>query len=404
MARLATLGFERNSVTAGVEFTGSSATAPVIQTTITRGGLRALQIPSLVSGTPKFLSYEFLTTPNTTTDYYLRVAFYVATLPTAEHCIIQLGTTSAAVSITNPGITIDQTGVFRLKSSSTSTVGSPSSAVTTGAWNYLEIHHKGGVGSAILAARLNGTQFATNSAGNIATVVLFFVGGNLYGEAQTTGIWYFDDIALNDSTGTTQTTFPGDGYVIELRPNAAGDNNAFATQVGGTAGSANNFTRVKEIPPDAGTTFNGSPTVSTIDDFNVDDTPTLLNSTSTINVVEVGNSYAGSSAATVAAAQVRLKKTSGGTVATGTAVTPNSTSYQTNQNAVPRISPLITYLDPDGAAWTKATLDTAQVGYIISTGNTNQYRVSNVWMVVDYLPGAAPATSSSSTMLMMGVG
>lgn len=56
-----------------------------------------------------------------------------------------------------------------------------------------------------------------------------------------------------------------------------------------------------------------------------------------------------------------------------------------------------------GRAWTKATLDTAQIGYNISTTNTNAADISTVWMSVDSTP-ASPPSGALYYKTLLGVG
>ena len=49
--------------------------------------------------------------------------------------------------------------------------------------------------------------------------------------------------------------------------------------------------------------------------------------------------------------KAEIEKVASGTILQGTADTPNSTTFNTNATLAPRISKLITYTDPDGAAW-----------------------------------------------------
>src|SRR3990172_6946830 len=71
-------------------------------------------------------------------------------------------------------------------------------------------------------------------------------GGNRRSEAQTQGEWYFDDIAINSSTGSFQNSYPGAGRIVALRPNAAGDSADFAR--GGTDSGAN-WSQTDEVTP-----------------------------------------------------------------------------------------------------------------------------------------------------------
>ncbi len=137
----------------------------------------------------------------------------------------------------------------------------------------------------------------------------------------------------------------------------------------------------------SGLTGNGSSATSrcTYDDFNI--ITSGLSITDTINVVAVNVRYTCDNASAPASFVVRCKATSGGTVEESAAITPNSTSWFTNSNTVNVMFAPLTMYDLPGAsttAWTASDLDTAQIGYRISTGNTNNVRISTVWMSIDY--------------------
>jgi hypothetical protein len=126
------------------------------------------------------------------------------------------------------------------------------------------------------------------------------------------GDWYFDDLAINDSNGSFQNSWPGDGAVIRLKPNAAGDASDWT----------NDYTAVDEVTPDEGTTLVASKTLNHIYDYDIEDTHSALTPGSTINVVQVGVRYNGASGSANSSFVTRIKASSGGTVEEGTAITP----------------------------------------------------------------------------------
>jgi len=68
----------------------------------------------------------------------------------------------------------------------------------------------------------------------------------------TTGITYYDDIAINDTTGTRNNSWIGAGAIIALRPDAVGDYSEFTPTPG--AGESN-YADVDESPPDEDTSY-----------------------------------------------------------------------------------------------------------------------------------------------------
>lgn len=392
MARLWQSGFELNSTGASVEWTASQG-VPAISSTTFRSGAYALRANGFSSGTPTRLRYAF-SGSQTKGPIYTRTYFNYATLPSAANTIICFYNSGGAPRI---WITIDNTGVLQL-SDEDGTIGSATSALSANTWYMVELGYDltPATGSHLITARLGGTQFATSSTRAISDttgLTSYVLGANINSEAQTTGDWFFDDAAINDSTGTNQTSWPGSGKIIHLKPSAAGDSNGFSVQVGGTAGAANNFTRVNEITPDDATSYNGAALLNTEDLFNVADSGIAAGDT--VNVVAVGVRMADLVSADAATAfKLEIEKTGSGTKSQSADLVPNSTTWLTNAAAVPRNYPLVTYADPDGAAWTQTTLDSMQIGYIQDVVNVQTIAVSTLWASVDYTPAIASTQST----------
>jgi len=397
IARIWQSGFELNSTAADVEWT--TITNASIQTSTVRTGVYALTTNGLVASTARGANFQF-SASITNGPIFGRVYFRYSTLPDATTGIFGLVDGSLANGASTTMIKLQTNGslilVYESSSIGVTQIGSASSVLAANTWYSLEIKFDGtgGAGATIIEGRLSNSVFATAS-----NITVFggdapnslSIGGNLdvSNDIATAGVFFFDDIAINDSTGANQTSYPGAGQIVHLQPNAAGDNNSFTVAVGGTAGAANNYTRVKEVTPDDATSYNGGVLNTDIDDFKMTATPSSIGSGDTINVVMVGVRYNAAVAASEASFKVRIKKVTGGTVSSSVAITPNQTAWSTNANAAPRNYPLITYQNPDAAAWTKALLDTAQVGYNISTTNTNAADISTVWVSVDSTPVVA---------------
>jgi hypothetical protein len=392
MARLWSTGFELNSVSNDVENHRHSG-SPVVQTSVVRSGTYAAQMTSLGSTTKKGISFRIVGGA-AGGPFFARIYINITTLPTASNTVFTFNSGNNPTTGIVATISLESDGTLKLwngNNTTGSSVGSVSSALSLSTWYRVELQINAvpAAGSQVLRARLEGTEFAGSSTLTlVGTGQVFSVGANMNAEAQTTGNWYFDDIAINDSTGSFQTTYPGDGKVIILRPNASGDANTFATQTGGTAGAANNFTRVNEVTPDDATTFNGSNTLNEEDMMNVADSG--IGASDTVNVVEVWGRFRNNTADATTALRFQIKKTSGGTTSQSSSIIPNTTTWSTNATTDPRFPPLRTYQDPDASNWTQSTLDTMQVGYKVQVGGTNRIDVTNTFAYVDYTPNAAP--------------
>lgn len=76
---------------------------------------------------------------------------------------------------------------------------------------------------------------------------------------------YFDDIALNDTTGGADNSWCGDGHIECLKPNANGDQSDLVGQDGN---STDNYANADEVPSDGDTTYNESDVTDEYDLYN----------------------------------------------------------------------------------------------------------------------------------------
>lgn len=385
MARVFTSGFELNSLTSGVEF-NTTGGSPTFSTTTIRNGSRSGRISSLVSATAQFFRFQFAAA--TLNLSYHRFYLNIHTLPSAENTIFLLNNSG---DFTSPAvyITVDNNGALRLYDEDGQVGSASTTLLSVDTWYRIgvKVDRSLTAGSQIVEGRINGAVFATASNRNIGQGVAHANwGGNLLAETQTVGDWFFDDIAINDSTGSFQNSYPASGGVIILRPSAAGDANDFASQTGGTVGAANNFTRVNEVTPDDATTYNGDNTLDRQDLFNLTDSG--INPTDVINCVQVNFRFRNNTADATTAVKAQVEKVTGGTKVLSGAIIPNSTTWNTNATASPKFPAITLYKDPDNISFNKNTLDSMQAGYIISTGGTNRIDVTDLWIYVDYTPGA----------------
>jgi hypothetical protein len=406
MARLWSSGFELNSTTNGVEWTGSSG-SPTIQTSVVRSGTYALNIGSLQSTFSQFVRWQFLNT-EAASNRYFRTYLRVATLPSAENSILLWNDSASVTGTPSVYVTIDNGGELRLYDEDGQITGTTTLSIDT--WYRVEVHINTTPvgGSQVVEAMVDGVTFASSSTRNIASTnspFSFWVGGNLLNEAQTTGTWYIDDVAVNSATGSFQNSWPGEGSIIHLKPNAAGDNNGFAKN-GGGAGDSNNFNQVDELTPDDATSNLESTGVNgIIDDYNLEATPAAIGSGDTINLVHVGYRGRAEAAGDGDGVSLRIKSTSSGTVETGSSIVMNGTTWRTNAVTTPQNYTLTLYDLPGASttAWTKADLDTAQIGMIADDTGGVASEASTLWLLVEYVPVPSPAPATGATALMMGV-
>lgn len=385
MSRLLTLGAEYNAgATADMDYDSTSGSTISYDTVTPRSGVYCYKFVCAASG--PFLTRQYTPTANAN-DGYFRAYINVTSITTASSISIFTGRSAASGNVINIRLTRTSASTYTLAlwDEQTSTqIGSASGSLNTNTYYRLEMSYLRTAGT--FSALVDGSQFASGTGSTLKDINTIRWGSI---DASTMTI-LFDDLAVNDNTGTSQTGLPGSGKVIRLKPNAAGDVNTFATQTGGTAGAGNNFTRVNEVAVDDATTLNGSSTLNQEDLFNMDNSG--IGASDTVNVVEIWGRYRNSTADPTAALRFEVEKAGSGTKAQSASLIPNATTFRMNVAAVPKTPPIVLYKDPDGTlAWTQATLDTMQVGYKLQVAPGTAGRridVTSVSAIVDYTPAA----------------
>lgn len=393
MARLWTDGAELQST--GTLDHSDSGTAPAINTSIKHSGAASYRINA--SGASIWFGQQYKSADSNTQGWF-RAYVYFATLPAAEAEIMSLWTTSATRQV---NITVDNTGVVRMRDSGGTQRGNASSALSTGTWHRIEFTSTVNAGAAVMEARVNGSAFASASNGNVGNHSRFLLGCPAAG--QTYDI-YYDDIAVNDASGSAETSWPGEGHVAYMRPDGAGDGQQWNKQGGGAA-SSTNYQDVDETTPDDATTYlRRTTTGAKADDYAVQSSAAAgIPAGSTIKLVAVG-ARVGSTSTTATGRNyaARIKSQASGTVTTGATAACNVNGWTSHVAAAPKNYQLTSYADPQaGGAWTTTLLDSMQIGVTTVTSSTNEIRVSAVWALVEYVPnldksGAASAVSATS--------
>lgn len=408
MARLWSSGFELNSTTASVEFNPVSGT---IQSSVVRSGSYAGRVTTPTSGTFKGFGFQFAAA-DAAGPYFVRFYIRVDTLPNALTRIF--GFQNDAGTVQSPTLKMTTGGAIGLFVNNGSTqVGSNSSALSTGQWYRVEVKYDAtpASGSRIAELYIDGSLIASSNTLTSTDIINtdgIFLGANLGGETATVCDLFFDDIALNDSTGSAQTGYPGAGSVVHLQPNAAGDNNTWQTSAGG-AGSSTNYQAVDEVTPDDATTYlKRIATTIKIDDYNVTSSSSVgIGSGDTITLVQVGI-RGGATSATASTARdvlLRLKSASGGTVVKSASSVNrlNVNGWTTNTTVQPKTYKLTSYTDPTtGSAWTPTgtnSLDNMQIGVENQTSSTTEVRVSTTWALVEYVPAGGTTVTPGATSL-----
>lgn len=374
MARIFTCGWELNSLTAGMEIFGTSYAGSISSTTFNGGAYSYRNNPSAAA---QVCSMQFNAGAGIKT-VYVRFYYRAVTHPASGSLVFSL--TQSDLSTTMMRLRGTGSGLRAMNAANTQ-VGSDF-ALSTGQWYLIEIKVFSSAASGTIDVKVDGSSVVSVTGTGTG-------GGDINGmilgsAASLTHEYFVDDIAVNDESGSFQTTYPGAGKIICLRPDSAGDNADFTR--GGTDSGAN-WSQVDEVTPNDVTDYNVSGTANHVDMFNCG--ASGIGGSDAVNVVHVGFRIANITADGAARIQSRVEKTGSGTIASGTDVTAlNSTTWRSNGAATSTYNPynLTTYQDPDASAWTQTTLDSMQIGYKITTGGSNGMACSAVWAMVDYTP------------------
>lgn len=393
MARLWSSGAELNSVTAGVEIT-SVLGSPEVVTTAPRSGAYHYRINS---GVNESVQYQFASSDQTA-PYYTRFYFRIAAASTGT---VDIVTAINSGSQIKAGIRLTSSNILQLwNREDSSQIGSDSAALSTGVWYRVELLvDPTTISATAVEGKIDGTTFASGTADINSGILAFRYGIQTNGDA--TADLYYDDIAINDSSGSVQNSWPGEGEIIHLRPNGNGDNSDF---VGSDADSTDNYLLVNEVTPDDATTYVQAPNGATgTDDYNIDATPAALASDDTINCVQVGWRAREGPSSSGGSVTYVLRITHSGTTEEGSGVAWASTTWMTNHNAQPRNYNLTLYDLPGASttAWTKSDLDAAQIGIRATNVTTNEPEVTAVWLLVDHKPtaGGGPAAPTATAYM-----
>ncbi|QNJ57619.1 hypothetical protein SEA_KEANU_13 [Streptomyces phage Keanu] len=398
MARLWSCGFELQSNVDLMEFQDATPNlGPQISTTVKRAPGTASMRFNPAAGVNSLVEHQL--TAGTVIRTFHRFYMRVDALPVANSNIYHIG--QSGFFPANVSLRTDGKLILRDTSAGVD-LGSPTAfALTLGRWYRIELDYNDVAGT--LTPGVSAFKMYVDGA-LVSDQMCTNINGFSRVRFGTTGTggtldWYCDDVAINDTTGTTQNGLPGPGAIVHLYPDAAGDNNLWSTAVGGTAGAANNFTRVNERTPNDATSYNQTVATgtTTIDDFNLQSAASAgIGTADLVTLVAVGL-RAGSDNTTAASVVTRLKSQAAGTVAESASTSINVNGWQTHKAAVPRLYQLTSYTDPQtGTAWTPARLDTAQIGYRTNVSQTTVRRISGLWALVEVVPRFALGVANTT--------
>lgn len=336
-------------------------------------------------------------------ETYTRVYLYIATAPSAATTILGLqfsGTNGVTLRL-NTNRTVDMresTGAFCTTPATVAT----SSALSLNTWYRLEVRARS-TATANTTFQLDGvTVGSTSSTGTCNNTSSIQVGVI----DSTTADLYFDDFAINDTSGS-QTSYPGAGYIQHFAPIKAGDTASWDSTAVGTASDITpdctaQHCFVKEPYPDQDASYIKRTTTGTKAlDAAISTGSTVSEAIpvgAPISLVAVG-SVAGATSATDASSRyidLRLESQASGTKAGScTGIKYNLNGFAMQSAAAPHIYGCTSYTDPQaGGAWTIALLDTAQIGAAPNASAAIALYVSTLWAMVEY--GNTPTPTNTT--------
>lgn len=194
--------------------------------------------------------------------------------------------------------------------------------------------------------------------------------------------YFYDDLSIDN------TTFPGEGQVSIMRPDGDGNVTTW-TLCGGCAGA--DWENVDEVPPDGDTTYLVSTLVNTETSNVTLQSAASAGITGTIaavkGVVVVKNDGAGNGTFLIRLRSGGTNLDVGGIGATATYAGATGHLRTTDPS--------------DSLAWTLADLNGLEVG-AREGETTDRTRVTAMYVMVDYVPGAAE--TCDATILLLGIG
>lgn len=248
MARIFTDGFEFGSLAEYVIFKSDQQNI-VGLTTGARSGTYKLRVYDNHSGLTPCYAYKVI---DDISEAYFRVALY----PVYTNWNIFLADSSDTALMQVRG-SID--GYIQYYIGNT-LIATTNGATYSGGWDLVEFHYKMADSGGRIEIKLNGLQIADftgdtkpNSSTTFNRIYLGTTSTSL-GYAQV----YYDDVAINDTTGTEDNSWCGDGHIVLYRPNSSG---SVTMLMGSDGNQIDNYLLIDDMPSDGDSTYvySGSP-------------------------------------------------------------------------------------------------------------------------------------------------
>lgn len=233
-------------------------------------------------------------------------------------------------------------------------IGSSATSIGNNTWTHIEVHIIAATGSTgTFELKINGSTVITATSqrtcqtnANFGGFVLLFMRGQA-GGGSTSSYLAFDDLRVNDTSGSVNNTWCGDESILMLKPNAAGDSTQFTR---GGADSGNNYGQVDEVPPNALTDYVYDTVTGHTDLYNM--TSVTVTSVSAIEVL----------------VQAQNPDGAGGTVNLPIKTASQSDGSAQAVSGQPMYLHRIVEVDPDdSAAWNQSKINSLQAGIKVAS-------------------------------------
>src|SRR3954470_12054277 len=219
MARLITCGWESGNALEGTRPVPSTLTDYATVTSPVRSGQYALQ--PIINQSPIGLTYGGTAVTDQTftaalaVTYFIRFWIYFDTLGTADAKLCFVGGGGGGTITNIEAVFISASGRVDLRFNGV--VKATSAVLAPGTWHLIELSANiTSTTSDVGQLRINGVDLGTFTADAGTSVV------PIVGIANNTGgnstILTYDDLAINDSTGATQNSWPDQDKLVMLKP------------------------------------------------------------------------------------------------------------------------------------------------------------------------------------------
>lgn len=385
MARLLQCGFELQDYDNNYEFPAHTNNVAngisSIETSIVHSGSASLKITggSTATSYAEFYTQTDPTIAGPSSDMYFRFYFYTSASPFVTDRDIFEALDSGGTSFKVRYHPFN--GTLTLANASNTALAT-SSVISLNTWYRVEIRSEWISGASVAYLRIDGVDIGNGVYGLSTTrdSVTKFRVGKIDTSGQSGMTYYYDDIAVNDTQGSYENSWCGEGYIFHMNPD--GDvSSGWALD----SGAGTNTSRVSETTPDDATTYVKRTSGAPIDTYSLE-SPFSAGMTGYYKVKTVAASARiGATVNTTGNRTAYIKLVYSGSTSDSFLLDWSINGWATNdQDNVGSLYPLMTYTTPTGVAWSTTILQNTQVQIEAAVASTQELRVSTVWVSVEY--------------------